>query len=187
MFAAVRVAQVGLWAAIVLLALWLARRMREGVDGAVLARRLRALPRARMKAALERAGGPLAMLAPVATADDADGMVLLTERSLLAERAATAGLAWLRILGIAASAMGFLAVAHQISWLRADHGLLDLDPTRVGRIASERAAVALSLAVVGSGSSVALGSVLRSHARSTLRGMAAVREVLERRLERSLD
>jgi hypothetical protein len=187
-FEALRVAQIGLWGAIVFLAVRLGRRMGEGVDGAVLARRLRGAPRSRMREALERAGGPLSMLAPVATADDADdGMLLLSERSLLAERAATAGLAWLRILGMAASALGFLAVAHQISWLQADHGLLDLDPTRVGRIASERAAIALALAVAASGSSVALGSVLRSHARSTLRGIAAVRDVLERRIERDLD
>lgn len=187
-FEALRLAQIGLWAAIVLLAVGLVRRMRGGVDGSVLARRLRGAPLARIRDALERGGTPLSMLAAVAAADDVDdGMLLSSERSLLAERAATAGLAWLRILGMAASALGFLAVAQQISWLQADHGLLDLDPTRVGRIASERAAIALALAVAASGSSVALGSVLRSHARSTLRGIAAVRDVIERRIERDLD
>jgi hypothetical protein len=185
-FVALRFAQIGLLASIVLLAVSLARRMRLGVDGAVLARRLRSAPLALVKSALERADGPLALLAPVVSlSEPEDALVALSERALLAERAATAGLAWLRILGMLASALGFAAVAHQISWLQADHGLLDLDPTRVGRIASERAAVALALAVAASGSSVALGSVLRAHARSTLRGINAVRDVLERRIERS--
>jgi hypothetical protein len=187
-FEALRAAQVGLWASIVVLAIALCRRMRFGVDGALLARRLRGAPRARIKDALERAGGPVSLLAPAAAVTDPDaGLVLLSERSLLAERGATAGLAWLRILGMVASAFGFLAVAHQISWLQADHGLLDLDPARVGRIASERAAVALALAVAASGSSVALGGVVRAYARSTLHGIGAVRDLLERTLERDRD
>jgi hypothetical protein len=179
-FEALGLAQLAVWAAVVGLGVALLRRHFAGMDGVVLARELRSAGH-EPAAALSRAGLPLALLArAAASADPDEALVLLSERALAAERFATRGLAWLRILGMVASALGFVAVAHQISWLRADHGLLDLDPVRVGRMASERAAIALALAVAASGTSVALGGAARARAREALRGIDAVRDLLER-------
>jgi len=181
MFETLCAAQVVLWASIVTLGGWLVRRAYVGMDGRLLAPRLRGLPLARIAEVLGGAGSPLATLAAAAAgAEGEDPMILLNERYLIAERSVTRGLAWIRILGMVASAIGFVAVAHQISWLQADHGLLDLDPARVGRMASERAAIALALAVAASGSSVTLGGIVRGQAKRTLRGLAAMRDVVER-------
>ena len=181
MFEALRVAQLALWASIVVLAAVRLRALHaEAVDGATVARRLRGKGREAVERAL-RAGGPelVALLPAVApTGDDAE--VTLTECTLTAQRLVVRASAWLRILGLAASALGFIAVAQQISWLHADHGLLDLDPARVGRMASERSAIALALAVAASGSSIALSSLLRSRARAALVGIGAFRDLLER-------
>jgi hypothetical protein len=185
MFQAICAAQLSLWASIVALGGWQLRRGCEGVDATVLARRLRRSARTKIADALVEAGGALPLLeTPARAADQEEAWVLLSERGLQAERGLTRGLPWLRILGMLASFVGLLAVAHQVAWLRADHGLLDLDPHRVGRIAGERAAVALALAVAGSGSAVALGGLARSRVRSALAGLAAMRELLDRAIDR---
>jgi len=181
MFEALRAAQVALWALIVVLAAVRLRTLHAGaVDGVRIARRLRGTGRDLVERAL-RAGGPeLAALLPAVAAGDDEAEVTLTECTLAAQRHVIRASAWLRILGLAASALGFIAVAQQISWLHADHGLLDLDPARVGRMASERSAVALALAVAASGSSMALSSLLRVRARAALAGIGAFRDLLER-------
>lgn len=185
MFELVRALQIGLWLGVWGVGLWLARRRHGGADGHALARHLRGRSADAVGVALNAAASPLAMLAQVPHApDEAEGEIMLGEQTLLAERVAVRGLAALRILGLTASALGFLAVAQQISWLHADHGLLDLDPSRVGRLASERAAVALALAVATSGTAVGIGGALRSRAARTLGGIRAVRDALERELPR---
>jgi len=181
MFEFLRVVQVSLWAAITVLAgVRLHALHAEAVDGVKVARRLRGAERALVERALRSGGPELAELLPAVVAGPEDADVALSEATLAAERRVLGASAWLRILGLAASGLGFIAVAHQISWLHADHGLLDLDPARVGRMASERSAVALALAVAGSGSSMAFSSLLRVRARAALAGINALRDLLER-------
>ncbi len=182
MFEALRIAQVSVWLAVTLVAgLRLNGLYAGAIRGTTVARRLRGLSAERAHEVLTAAPPPLRSFGAVATEPDVtEAEMLLRERSLAAERAATAGLAAIRILGLLASALGFVAVAHQISWLGEDHGLLDLDPTRVGRMASERAAIALALALAASGTAVGVGAVVRSRARAVGRDIAAIRDQLER-------
>lgn len=188
MFEVLRVAQVSLWAAIVVLAGVRLRALHaEAVDGQTLARRLRGRARDVVERALRAAGPELQLLVPAVRAPAGEGDLVTSEVTLAAERAVLRGAAWVRILGLSASALGFVVVAHQISWLHADHGLLDLDPARVGRIASERSAVGLALAVAGSGSAVALSAMVRARARVALRGIAAFRDLLDRERPRWTD
>ncbi|MBN8613126.1 MAG: hypothetical protein J0L92_21220 [Deltaproteobacteria bacterium] len=182
MFEALRALQIGLWMGILATGIGLGRRLfLTAIDGGALVRRLRGLPHARVVASLSRAPAPLSLVAVGADAtEDGEAELALREQGLAAERWAARGLAWLRILGMVASALGFVAVAHQISWLHADHGLLDLDPTRVGRMAAERAAAALALAIAASGTGVTLGGLLRARVRVVLRELSAAQDLLER-------
>lgn len=185
MFELLRALQIGLWMGVWAVGLSVAFRRRGNADGHTLARHVRGRPADLVGASLARAGGPLSLLARVAEAtDDREAEIDLREQTLEAERATIRGLAALRILGLMASALGFLAVSQQISWLQADHGLLDLDPSRVGRLASERAAIALAIAVATSGSAVGIGGALRARASRALGGIRAVRDALERELPR---
>lgn len=182
MFEALRVLQILLWMGIVAWSSLLAWRLASAADGGAIVRGVRGefLP-----VALRRACIVLAPFAMVLDARDAEeAAVRLEEQTLILERRYAGGLAWLRILGLSASALGFGAVAYQISWLRWDHGLLDLDPIRVGRMAAERAAVGLALAVAASGSAIAMGNVVRDLARRRLRGGMAVRRAVEREIVR---
>ncbi len=182
MFEALRALQIVVWLGVVVLSAVLARRLFVGgIDGAPILRRLRGASRARILEVLARTPAPLSLLAIGGdVVDDEEASVRLREQALLAERHAARGLAWLRIVGLSASAIGFIAVAHQIAWLNADHGLLDLDPTRVGRMASERAAIALALAVAASGTAMMLGTILRARVRTLLRELATGQDLLDR-------
>ncbi|MBX7190893.1 MAG: hypothetical protein K1X94_02490 [Sandaracinaceae bacterium] len=182
---ALLVAQVSIWLVGAAWGASLLRRQLAGVDGSKLARVLRGLPRREQGDILARCRGAVALLGPVLVADDPDEASLrLAEQWARAERLCTGGLPWLRILGLTASALGFVAVAYQISWLHADHGLLDLDPVAVGRMASQRAAISLALAVAASGTTVALGSAVRTGGRRTLAGVGAIRDLIDRQLPR---
>ena len=84
---------------------------------------------------------------------------------------------WLRVLGLVSSAIGFAAVAYSFSWLHQDHGLADLDPTRLTRFAAERAAISVSVAVATSATSAGLRSSLRDRVRGTLAGLRSLERV----------
>lgn len=183
MFDTLRLLQVLAWGAALGVGVVLGRRLFRGaIDGGALIRRLRGADVARIDAALSRCPRPWSFVATMAEADDP--LLRLREQTVLAERWVTRGLAWLRIVGLAASALGFIAVAQQISWLRQDHGLLDLDPARVGRLASERAAIALALAISASGTSMMLGSIVRRRAATMLRELSTLEGLVERAIER---
>lgn len=70
-----------------------------------------------------------------------------------------------RVAGMACSAVGFGAVAVALGYLNGDHGLLDLDPSRVMRIGLERAVLAAALGVAGSVTAAGFGAVLRRRVR----------------------
>lgn len=182
MFEALRVAQVGIWLCVVALGGWRLVVLHRGVSGSAVARRLRGASPVTAARVL-RACVPSAFAAYAGVAervDHEDAELALREAELAVEREIVRGLAAVRVLGLAASALGFVAVAEQIAWLGADHGLLDLDPVRVGRLASERAAIGLSLALAASGTAVGVGSILRRRAQVLLRDASAVLEVVER-------
>jgi hypothetical protein len=182
MFEALRAAQLGIWSGIVVLAAWRLGVMHRGVAGGAVARRLRDASPGTVARAL-RACAPSAFAAYAEAAEHRDpdeAELELREIELRVEREVVRGLAAVRVLGLAASALGFVVVADQIAWLGEDHGLLDLDPVRVGRLASERAAVGLALAIGASGTAVGAATVLRARARTMLQDAGAVRELIER-------
>lgn len=84
-----------------------------------------------------------------------------------------AGLRILRVLGAAATALGFAGALFDIAWIGQDHGLLDLDPQRIARTGLESAALGMALGI--GGSALALSSLV------ALRDRA---KVLSRDLER---
>jgi hypothetical protein len=181
------VLQVGLWLVIALLGGGRIVAVHRGaISGAAIARTVHRAARATVAEILAAAApSPLSALGSAIEHDDPeDAAIALREGMLRAERAVRRGIAPLRILGVLASAVGFAAVAYQISWITADHGLLDLDPARVGRIASERAALALALALAGSGTAMGLGAVLRSRARADLHDLGLLHQAIERALPR---
>jgi hypothetical protein len=182
-----RFVQIGLWAAVVAVGLGrIHTTHRAVVDGTRLARAMRTASPDVVRDLLEAASpAPLRHLAAAAGhRDPEDAEIALREGWLRAEREILRGVATLRILGVVSSAIGFVAVAHQIAWISMDHGVLDLDPARVGRMAAERAAVALALALASSGTAVGLAGVLRARARADLRDLSAVRNAIERALPR---
>ncbi len=97
------------------------------------------------------------------------------------QRRLVAPLAWLRLLGVTASALGFLAVALNFSWLHQDHGLLDLDPTRLAREVAHRSAISVALAVATSAGGMALRATLRTRVRAQLDGLATIERVARSR------
>lgn len=159
---------------------------RGAVSGVRLARVLHRASRGQALRILRAsAPSPLAHLADAVEVDDGgQAQLALQEGVIRARREVVRGVAALRILGLVCSAVGFVAVAHQISWLSSDHGLLDLDPVRVGRMAVERATIALSLTLAGSGTAVGLAAVVRARVRAGLRDLDAVQNAIERALPR---
>lgn len=82
-------------------------------------------------------------------------------------------LSLLRILGPAASFVGLAGAAAQMSWLQADHGVLDLDPDRVLRMAVQAGSVCMALGIAGSTTAIGALFFFRPRAR-------AIREAVDR-------
>lgn len=81
------------------------------------------------------------------------------------------GLSGLRVLGAAATAIGFAGALFDIAWVGQDHGILDLDPTRIARVGLESAALAMALGIGSSGLALSTGMALRARARSLARDL----------------
>jgi hypothetical protein len=87
-------------------------------------------------------------------------------------------LAWLRLLGPAASCIGLAGAAAQMSWMRADHGVLDLDPDRVLAMAVESGSLCMALGIAGSTTVIGALLFLRPRARALHDGMTRFAEQL---------
>lgn len=158
-------------AAIVLLAI---RRARDlggsagmSADG-VLAAMKRDRERAIDAVAAHGEASVLAELARAASTDDEIDLevAIREQRSRLG-----AGLRALRVLGGASSALGFAGALFDIAWVGQDHGILDLDPTRIARIGIESAALAMALGIGGSALALSALMMLRDRARSLSRDL----------------
>ena len=110
---------------------------------------------------------------------DFDIAILDTVRPF--QRRLLAPLAWLRLMGVTGSALGFLAVALNFSWLHQDHGLLDLDPGRLARLAGQQSAISVALAVATSAGGMALRAAVRARVRPQLDGLTAIERVARSR------
>lgn len=75
-------------------------------------------------------------------------------------------LAALRVMGPTASFVGLAGAAAQMSWLRWDHGVLDLDPSRVLGIAVQAGALCMALGIAGSTTAIGAFFFFRPRARS---------------------
>lgn len=113
--------------------------------------------------------------------DEGEFDVALLDTLRSVQRRLVAPLAWLRLMGVTGSALGFLAVALNFSWLHQNHGLLDLDPARLARVAAHHGAISVALAVATSAGSVALRSALRARVRPQLDGLMAIERVARSR------
>ncbi len=117
------------------------------------------------------AHGETSVLAEVARAsalgDEVEVEVAIREQRARVSR----GLAGLRVLGAAATALGFAGALFDIAWVGQDHGILDLDPTRVARMGLESAALAMALGIGGSGLALSTGMALRARARQLARDL----------------
>ena len=117
----------------------------------------------------------------VAMVDEGEFEIALLDTLRPIQRRLVAPLAWLRLIGVTGSALGFLAVALNFSWLHQDHGLLDLDPARLARVAAQQGAISVALAVATSAGSVALRAALRARVRPQLDGLVAIERVARSR------
>jgi hypothetical protein len=100
------------------------------------------------------------------------GDVVELETAIQEQRARLSrGLAALRVLGAAATALGFAGALFDIAWVGQDHGILDLDPTRIARLGLESAALAMALGIGGSGLALSMGMALRARARALSRDL----------------
>ena len=91
----------------------------------------------------------------------------------------------LRVLGPTASCVGLAGAAVQMSWLHADHGLLDLDPDRVLRVAVETGSLCMAFGVAGSAAAIGGSYFFRPRARALHRGLDRFAEVLAGEASRS--
>lgn len=128
------------------------------------------------------AHGEGSVLAELARAS-VSGDVVELEVAIREQRARLSrGLGGLRILGLGATALGFAGALFDIAWVGQDHGILDLDPTRIARIGLESAAMAMALGVGSSALALSTGLALRARARSLSRDL----ERFARRLSEAL-
>ncbi len=185
MLVALMGAQAAIWALVVLasaraLRLW----ARDALDGERLAEALRGRGESEIAELSARLPPRFAALTRLVDhADAREALVLLEEREAATRRSLEIAHATIRISGMIASALGFLTIASAIAWLHADHGLLDLDPVRVGQLASSRATIAFALALAGSGSALAAGRLVGRESRRALCGVRRVAERIEGSLE----
>jgi hypothetical protein len=80
-------------------------------------------------------------------------------------------LALLRLLGPAASCVGLAGAAAQMSWMRSDHGVLDLDPDRVLWMAVSAGTVCMALGIAGSTTAIGALFFFRPRARTILQAV----------------
>jgi hypothetical protein len=125
------------------------------------------------------AHGEASILAELARAsivgDDIELEVAIREQ----QRRLGAGLRALRVLGAASSALGFAGALFDIAWVGQDHGVLDLDPTRIARAGIESAALAMALGIGGSGLALSSLLMLRDRARLLSRDLDRFVRALE--------
>ena len=146
-------------------------------DGAALTRMIR------RQDTLERAQAACRALAPAHAARVADawlgalsreGEVEARDVEAQARAAITARLGYLRVGATLSSFLGLVGAANAIFWIHGiDHGLLDLDPTRVTAQGTREAALCIALGI--GGSSFALGAVVVL-SRSARRSLAQLRQ-----------
>lgn len=112
--------------------------------------------------ASEGEGAAVAELARAASSPDELELevVIREQKSRLAS-----GLRGLRVLGAASTALGFCGALFHVAWISQDHGLLDLDPSRIARVGLSAAALSVALGVGGSGLAVSTLMTLQARAR----------------------
>lgn len=167
--------------AVVAVGVWRARDLggRAGVALALLepARRRKGTEAWVDALVMEGEGAVVAELARAAS--DGDDMAL--EVAIREQRSRLLrGLRPLRVLGAASTAWGFCGALFHVAWMAEDHGLLDLDPTRIAHEGLSAAALSVALGVAGSGLAVSTLMALQDRARELGRQLDAFVRQLER-------